>query len=63
MEVELKSAEDVELELKNFFLGEFVLGHVKKILQFGWVDLFVLGRNEEGCDTEDVELSLFYLDL
>jgi len=62
MEVELEGAEDVELELEDLFFGEFVLWNIQKVLQFWWVDLFVLSCNKERGHTKDMELSLFDLD-
>jgi hypothetical protein len=44
--------------LKDVFFCELVLSDMQKILQLGWVDLFVFSCNEERGNTQHVKLAL-----
>lgn len=59
--MELQDLQHVELHFEDLSSCELVFGNLKQVLQVGWVDLLVLGSDQDGSDTQDVQLRLFYL--
>lgn len=44
--------------MEDFATGELVFRHAQEVLKLGRIDLFILCRDKEGGDTEDMELVL-----
>ncbi len=47
--------ENVTFRLQNLFLRETVIGHMLKVMDVGRQDFFVLGRDEHGRDTYQLQ--------
>jgi len=60
-QLEIESVENVLLHLQNSLFCEFVFTHGKEVSELWWIDFFILGSQEQGGDTEQMELVLLDL--
>ena len=57
-DTEVKHLQDLLLHLEYHGLGEFVLADLQEVRQLRWVDLLILGRNEQRGHSKQVQLTL-----